>query len=300
LIAPFAFLGDDASIERIGQLYRNPQPDTAVSRGMLFFLPNNPSFYVLPGLERELRSAFDRPMLERIAAEDATGRLLLVNTTNVDLGQMRAWDLVAEARRALTRNEDGYLHGIVLASAGIPGIFPARGIGDYLYVDGAITGNILYFGDVREEDGVLARWRAAHPGGPLPRVRYWVIFNNQVRFPPQVIQAAARALLGDLQQSGALPAAGDPGKMARPDRPRDDHEHADLDLERDPASLCQGRDPAAQAPRGRAGAADLGPRGLGAVQARHLRQGSDERACRHWRAHGRRPGELAHGGALRS
>jgi len=196
LIAPFAFLGDDASIERIGQLYRNPQPDTAVSRGMLFFLPNNPSFYVLPGLERELRAAFDRPMLERLAAEDSTGRLLLVNTTNVDLGEMRAWDLVAEARRALTRNEESYLHSIVLASAGIPGIFPARGIGDYLYVDGAITGNILYFGDVREQDSVLVRWRTAHPGVPLPRVRYWVIFNNQVRFPPEVIQEKWPDLIG--------------------------------------------------------------------------------------------------------
>src|SRR5688572_30483686 len=33
LIAPFAFLGDDASIERIVQLYRNPQTDIATSRG---------------------------------------------------------------------------------------------------------------------------------------------------------------------------------------------------------------------------------------------------------------------------
>src|SRR3954467_2307444 len=67
MIAPFAFLGDDDSIERIVQLYRNPQKDIAVSRGWLFFWPSNPSFYVMPGLERELRSVFDRPMLERIA-----------------------------------------------------------------------------------------------------------------------------------------------------------------------------------------------------------------------------------------
>ena len=69
LIAPFAFLGDDESIERIVQLYRNPATDIASSRGLLFFLPNNPSFYLLPGLERELRTALDRDMLERIAAQ---------------------------------------------------------------------------------------------------------------------------------------------------------------------------------------------------------------------------------------
>jgi len=125
LIAPFAFLGDDAAIERIVKLYRNPQPDTAVSRGVLFFLPSNPSFYSLPGLERDMRTALDRPMLERIAAEETTGRALLVNTTNIDLGDKRAWDIVAEARTALTKNDDNHLHRILLASAGIPGAFPA-------------------------------------------------------------------------------------------------------------------------------------------------------------------------------
>jgi predicted acylesterase/phospholipase RssA len=186
LIAPFAFLGDERSIEQIVQLYRNPQSDIAVSRGMLFFLPNNPSFYALPGLERELHRVMDRAMLERLAAQESSGRLLLVNTTNIDLGEMRAWNLLAEARSALARNDASYLHRIVLASAGIPGIFPARGIGDYLYVDGAITGNILYAGQTQEEGTLLARWKAAQPAAPLPRVRYWVIFNNQVRFPPQM------------------------------------------------------------------------------------------------------------------
>src|SRR4029077_9830682 len=60
LIAPCAFLGDDESIERIVQLYRNPATDIAESRGWLFFLPSSPSLYVLPGLERELGTALDR------------------------------------------------------------------------------------------------------------------------------------------------------------------------------------------------------------------------------------------------
>jgi predicted acylesterase/phospholipase RssA len=188
LIAPFAFLGDDESIERIVQLYRNPRKDIAASRSLLFFLPNNPSFFVLPGLEQELQSTLDRPMLERIAAEAPSGRALLVNTTNIDLGEMRAWDLVAEARIALTRDDDSYFHRILLASAGIPAVFPARSIGDYLYVDGAITGNILYAGRTGEKDRLLARWQTAHPRAPMPRLRYWVIFNNQLRFPPQITQ----------------------------------------------------------------------------------------------------------------
>src|SRR4051812_11914550 len=92
LIAPFAFLGDDAAIDRVVDIYRHPREDLAKSRGFMFFLPNNPSFYVLPGLEEEVREKLDRPLLERIVAESAGGRNLIVNTTNIDLGEMRAWD----------------------------------------------------------------------------------------------------------------------------------------------------------------------------------------------------------------
>jgi patatin-like phospholipase len=186
LIAPFAFLGDDESIERIVQLYRNPQADWTKTRGLVFFWPSNPSFYALPGLEREMWKTLDRAMVERIAAEEATGRALVVNTTNVDFGDMRAWNLISEAKRALASNDLGRMHRVLLASAGIPAIFPAQGIGGYLYVDGAVTGNILYGGRTREEDSLPVRWRAKHPGVPLPPMRYWVIFNNQFRFPPQV------------------------------------------------------------------------------------------------------------------
>jgi hypothetical protein len=186
MIAPFAFLGDDDSIERIVQLYRHPQAGWIKSRGLVFFLPNNPSFYALPGLEDEMRTKLDRPMLERVVAESAGGRSLLVNTTNIDLGEMRAWDIVAETRAALAKGDEQHVYSLLLASAGIPAIFPARTIGDYLYVDGAITGNILYAGRVQEKDSFFSRWRAAYPKDSLPRVRYWVIFNNQLRFPPQI------------------------------------------------------------------------------------------------------------------
>jgi predicted acylesterase/phospholipase RssA len=186
LIAPFAFLGDDASLERIVQLYRNPRTDWTESRGLMFFWPSNPSFFALPGLEREMRATLDRAMLERLAAEQGSGRQLIVNTTNVDLGDMQGWDVIAEARAELAGGEAGRVHRILLASAGIPAVFPAREIGPWLYVDGAITGNIMYGGRVRERDSLPVLWRERNPQLPLPRQRYWVIFNNQFRFPPQL------------------------------------------------------------------------------------------------------------------
>ena len=196
MIAPFAFLGDDESIERIVQLYRHPRADWVKSRGLMFFLPDNPSFYALPGLEREMREKLDRALLERIVAEGAGGRSLLVNTTNIDLGEMRAWDVVAETRAALKAGDERHVHDVLLASAGIPAVFPARTIGGYLYVDGAITGNILYGGRVSEKDSFFARYRAAYPTAALPRVRYWVIFNNQLRFPPQITQERWPDIMG--------------------------------------------------------------------------------------------------------
>ena len=188
MIAPFAFLGDDESIERIVQLYRNPREDWVKSRGVMFFLPSNPSFYDLPGLEREMSTKLDRPLLERLVAEGDSGRELLVNTTNIDLGEMRAWDVVDETRTALKTGNEKRLYSVLLASAGIPAIFPARSIGEFLYVDGAITGNILYGGRVQEKDGFLALYRGAFPNDPMPRLRYWVIFNNQLRFPPEIVR----------------------------------------------------------------------------------------------------------------
>jgi hypothetical protein len=186
LIAPFAFLGDDESFDRIVKLYRDPKKDWAKGRGLVYFLPNNPSFFALPGLEREVRAAVNRPLLKRIAEEEPTHRALLVNTTNIDFGDKHVWDLIAVVKTALAENDPGRVHRILLASAGIPAVFPARNINQYLYVDGAITGNILFAGRTREGESLPALWKKKHPDLPMPRVRYWVIFNNQLRFPPQM------------------------------------------------------------------------------------------------------------------
>ena len=59
-------------------------------------------------------------------------------------------------------------------------------INDELYVDGGVTGNIIYGGRVKEDDSLPALWAATYPSLPIPKIRYWVLFNNQLRPPPQV------------------------------------------------------------------------------------------------------------------
>ena len=187
LIAPFAFLGDERSIEQIVNMYRNPKKDWVKQRGYLYFLPDNISFAKVPGLEREIRDHITVDMLRRIAKAGADGRLLLVNTTELDVGQPRVFDLVAEAQRVADSGQIERVHNIILASAGIPGAFPFRMIDGELYVDGGVTGNIIYGGRIAEEDSLPALWQKAYPNHGDPKFRFWVIFNNQFRPVPKPV-----------------------------------------------------------------------------------------------------------------
>lgn len=188
LIAPFAFLGDEQSIDQIVSLYRNPQKDWVQRRGMLYFLPDNASFAEVPGLEREMQKYVTIDMVRRISKAGDDGRVALVNTTNLDDGTSRIFNLVAEARRAADSGKLDRIHNVMLASAGIPGAFPFRIIDDDLYVDGGVTGNIVYGGRINEEGTLPALWQKAYPGLPMPKLRFWVIFNNQFRPVPQVTE----------------------------------------------------------------------------------------------------------------
>jgi predicted acylesterase/phospholipase RssA len=161
LIAPFAFLGDARSLDTIVELYRHPGRDLVKQRWPLYFLPANESFATVPGLERELRARVDLAMLQRIADASRQGRFLIVNTTDVDDGGSRVWDVGGEAQRAVASGDVDRVHRILLVSSGIPGAFPFREIDGALYVDGGVTGNILY-------GGAGARSAPCPPCGPRP------------------------------------------------------------------------------------------------------------------------------------
>jgi len=195
LIAPFAFLGDAQSIDHVVELYRNPRKDWFQPRNILSFITGGASYGDIPGLEQDIHKALDDTMLRRIVEADKDGRLLAVNTSNLDFGEMRAWDLVAEARHALETGEKDRVHDILLASSAIPGAFPPRMIDGNLYVDGALTGNILYGGRSTGVENANAAWRRLYPGTPMPRTRYWVIFNNQLRPPPEVVQPTWKSVV---------------------------------------------------------------------------------------------------------
>src|SRR5262249_32486678 len=183
LIAPFAFLGDAQAIDEIVTLYRNPQPDWVKQRGMLYFLPNNLSFAEVPGLEREMRKHVTLQMLGAVAQAGADGRLRAVNTTDLDTGTSRVFDVVAEAQRAVASGQMDRVHNIMLASAGIPGAFPFRMIDNQLYVDGGVTGNIIYGGRGGRKGSPPALLPRPPPPPPNPPHPPRGVFNKHV--PPR-------------------------------------------------------------------------------------------------------------------
>ncbi len=188
LIAPFAFIGDDPSYERLVKLYSSPNKDWFRLRGLLFFLPGNESFLDNAGLRRDLEHNIDAEVVARIAAGSREGRVLAINTTNLDVGAMHPFELSAEAERAEASGDRSRMIDVLLASAAIPAVFPPVIIDGALYVDGGTTSNILYGANWLSPKAPLARWRERHPGAPPPRLRFWIIINNQVTAGPQIVQ----------------------------------------------------------------------------------------------------------------
>lgn len=188
LIAPFAFLGDQTSYDRVLRLYENPKKDWVELRDLFFFLPGRQSFMSTKGLERDVYAEVSDEVIRRIADEEATDRSLAVGTTDLDLGLMHPWDLTTEAKKVVRTGDATRFRKVLMASAAIPAAFPPVVIDDTLYVDGGTTSNILYGSDLRAEEAPMAKFRKQYPGVAPPKCRFWVIINNQLGGEPQVVQ----------------------------------------------------------------------------------------------------------------
>lgn len=196
LIAPFAFVDDEESYEHVLDHYREPKKDWVRLRGLLFFLPDNPSFLDTRGLERDIERTFDAEMVSRIAAASRDGKRLAIGATNLDYGVTRPFDLGAEAEKAEASGDRSRLHNILLASSAIPAVFPPRIIDDHLYVDGGATANILFNTDLNATGNFVNTWKRESPDTPLPKIRFWVIVNNQLHGPSTVVQPRWGSITG--------------------------------------------------------------------------------------------------------
>lgn len=123
LIAPFAFLGSDHD-PQLREVFTELAPrDLILMRGRLRAVLFGEALADTSPLFRLIERHVNEEMLAAIAREYGKGRLLLIGTTNLDLGRPVFWNIGAIAASghpdALT-----LFRRILLASASIPGAFP--------------------------------------------------------------------------------------------------------------------------------------------------------------------------------
>ncbi|MGC1520744.1 MAG: patatin-like phospholipase family protein, partial [Steroidobacteraceae bacterium] len=143
-LAAYAFVGPDWDQQLIdaytgGRAEHLLQPR---GLGMLF----DSSVYRGRPLEQLVDHYLSDALIQAVAREAASGRLLLVATTNVDTGETVVWDLGSIAMNGGT-NAKTLFRDVLVASASVPGMFPPVVIrvqgdeGDYseAHVDGTAT-----------------------------------------------------------------------------------------------------------------------------------------------------------------
>ena len=123
LIAPFAFLGEEYDAA-LTDVYTNINPSRVYEKRILPYaallqdaLSDSAPLY------QTISHYLNEPMLARIAAEYKKGRLLLIQTTDLDAGRPAIWNIGAIAASGDPRAPDLIRH-ILLASASIPAAFP--------------------------------------------------------------------------------------------------------------------------------------------------------------------------------
>jgi hypothetical protein len=123
LIAPFAFLGP-AYDDKLRELFTEIAPNDVLLIGRLIFaMLFRQALADTSPLARLIDRYADERMLAAIAAEHARDRLLLIGTTNIDLGRPVVWNIGAIAASGHPQALDLFRR-ILLASASIPGAFP--------------------------------------------------------------------------------------------------------------------------------------------------------------------------------
>lgn len=123
LIAPFAFLGPDYD-PQLRQVFTEVAPHDVIRMGsMLRAVLFGEALADTSPLYRLIERHVNAEMLSAIAAEYGRGRLLLIGTTNLDLGRPVLWNIGAIAASGHPQALDLFRR-ILLASASIPGAFP--------------------------------------------------------------------------------------------------------------------------------------------------------------------------------
>ena len=122
LIAPFAFLGSDYDAA-VTDVYTNATPSKIYERRFVLAALTEDALSSTTPLYETISRYVDANFIAQIAAEYEKGRLLIIQTTDLDAGRPVLWNIGAIAASGSPRALDLIRH-ILLASASIPAAFP--------------------------------------------------------------------------------------------------------------------------------------------------------------------------------
>jgi predicted acylesterase/phospholipase RssA len=151
LIAPFAFLGSkyDSVLKQIYTQYDTK--DLIDLGGRLSALMGEAMGDPTP-LQERIAEFVDEEIMMAIAAEFRTGRMLLISTTNLDVGRAVTWNIGQIADSGAPGALD-LIRSVMLASASIPVAFPPVMIKvqaggeerDEMHVDGGVVSFVNFY-----------------------------------------------------------------------------------------------------------------------------------------------------------
>ncbi len=199
LIAPYAFLGSDWD-DQLLEVYTSGRAEHLLKSRGLGVLFGSSVYSGTPLKELVDRYATDA-LIQAVAHEASTGRLLLVATTDVSTGEPVIWDLGSIAMnggagaRTLFRD-------VLVASASVPGLFPPvvirvqeqNAIYDEVHVDGMIA--VPFFVPL----AFVEPTRDA--AGPSHGTAVYVIVDGRLSEQPTTIRLRTRSILSRSVSTG--------------------------------------------------------------------------------------------------
>jgi predicted acylesterase/phospholipase RssA len=199
LMAPYAFLGADWDNQLI-EVYTSGRAEHLLHSRGLAALFGSSLYSGAPLKELVDRYATDA-LIQAVAREASTGRLLLVATTDVSTGEPVIWDLGSIAMnggagaRALFRD-------VLVASASVPGLFPPlvirvqeqQALYEEVHVDGTIA--MPFFVPLAFVEP------AKDTNDPSHGAAVYVIIDGRLSEQPAAIKLRARSILSRSVSAG--------------------------------------------------------------------------------------------------
>jgi len=187
LIGTYIAAGTAERYAGIEAFYRRTRPDWVVFPGLARFLPNSTSIFDNSGVREQVVLAVDDRLIGELRDTHAAHRTVIAATTNLDFGTLDYWELGEEATAQGEPHDR--ITSILMAATAIPGAFAPVEIDGRLHADGGAVQGVPAI-DPSQLPAFAAAWREAYGDRPLPTIRFWMIYNNQLGLQPHAVGLA--------------------------------------------------------------------------------------------------------------